>query len=86
MGQLLYGRYPSREALVDNLRDAGCSAGQIEEFLTYLAQGETGCQLSLLEEHRHSLLRRLHKQERCIDCLDHLLYQIQRDRHQGGGP
>lgn len=83
MGQLLYGKYPSQAALVDNLRDAGCSKGQIEEFLAYFAQGKTGCQLSLLEEHRRRLLCRLHREERWIDCLDYLIYQIQRDGRQG---
>lgn len=83
MGKLLYGRYPSQEALIDNLRDAGCSAGQIEEFLRCLAENKIDCQLSLLEKHRRCLLRRLHRDEQWIDRLDYLIYQIQRDRRRG---
>lgn len=82
MGELLYGRYPSREALIENLRDAGCNDKQINEFLVCLEQAQTTRQLSMLNRHRQCLLDNLHKEEQCIDCLDYLLYHIQRT--QGG--
>ena len=33
-------------------------------------------QLRLLEKHRKFLLERVHKEEKRIDCLDYLVYQI----------
>lgn len=74
----MYGKYPSKEALIENLRDAGCNTEQIEKFLHCLEEEQTAQQLSLLDQHRQCLLTHLHKEEKCIDCLDYLLYHMQR--------
>lgn len=68
--------YDSKEAVVQNLRDAGCSPNTIRCFMGYFDQGDWNDQLRLLEEHRESILNRVHEEERQIDCLDYLVYQI----------
>ena len=68
--------YDSKEAVVQNLRDAGCSLDTIRCFMGYFDKGDWKDQLSLLEEHRESILDRVHEEERQIDCLDYLVYQI----------
>ena len=37
-------------------------------------------QLRLLSGHRKNLLERLHREEKRIDCLDYLLYQMQKKK------
>ena len=37
-------------------------------------------QLRLLSDHRRLLLNRLHQEERRIDCLDYLVYQLEKRR------
>ncbi|MDO4544077.1 MAG: hypothetical protein Q4C01_05930 [Clostridia bacterium] len=62
--------------IVQNLRDAGCERDKIERFL---AEFESGCrerQLRLLRQHRDCLLNRVHAEERKIECLDYLIYQL----------
>lgn len=68
--------YESKEDVVQNLRDAGCSPDTIRCFMEYFDQGDWKDQLELLEEHRENILNRVHEEERQIDCLDYLVYQI----------
>ena len=68
----------SKEAVIQNLRDAGCCGKTVEEFLELGNQGDTGGQLKLLSQHRQQLLKRVHRTEHCIHCLDYLVYQIEK--------
>ena len=53
--------YSTEEAIIQNLKDAGCSDRTIADFLATLA-----------------LLEALHQDQKCIDCLDYLIYDISR--------
>ncbi len=66
------------KALLDNLKDAGCDAKTTERFLKLEEEGDRGGQMRLLSEHRRRLLDRVHREERRIDCLDYLVYQLQK--------
>ena len=67
------------QALLDNLRDAGCGGKTVEQFLALEAAGEREAQLRLLLAHRRLLLKRLHREEKRIDCLDYLVHQMRKD-------
>lgn len=71
--------YGSKEAVIQNLEDAGCCRKMIESFMAYLEQGDLRGQLELLEKQRNCLLERVHAEEKQIDCLDYLVYQIRRN-------
>lgn len=66
----------SMESTIQNLKDAGCSSRCVEEFLSLEREGKTQEQLKLLSAHRKRLLDRIHEGEKQIDCLDYLVYQI----------
>lgn len=68
----------SREAAVQNLKDAGCDQVAIEEFLIYFDKNQKEKQLALLERHRKLLLNIVHMEEKKICCLDYLIYQIKK--------
>lgn len=81
--------YGSREAVIQNLEDAGCPPDVIERCIACIEQGKNQELLKRLEEHRKGLLVRVHKtkslpgnescrEEKNIDCLDYLVYQIGR--------
>ena len=72
--------YGSKEAVIQNLRDAGCSQDMIECCMTSLDCGKKTELLKQLEDHRENLLRKVHEEEKRIDCLDYLVYQISRCR------
>ncbi len=70
----------SVQAIIQNLKDAGCSAQTVERFLALEAEGNAAEQLQLLALHRRRLLARVHREEKRIDCLDYLVYQIQKKK------
>ena len=55
-----------------NLSDAGCGVPLIEKFLLLE-------QYRLLSQHRLSLLEALHQDQYKIDCLDYLVYAMEKE-------
>lgn len=72
--------YDTEQAVLQNLNDAGCDPETIQKFLSCWKAGKTADQLRLLAEQRNNLLDYIHKNEKCIDCLDYLVYQIEKER------
>ena len=70
-----------RAAIIQNLEDAGCSGPFIQQYLkTVETRGGGPERLRLLEERRRDLLSRLHAEQRKLDCLDYLRYQLQKEQ------
>lgn len=69
----------SEEALVQCLKDSGCSKTEITDFLECRKKQKEQEELSVLRKHRTSLLDKLHKSQKQIDCLDYLIYQMERN-------
>ena len=67
------------EKIIQNLKDAGCGPKTVEQFLALEEKGQTKEQLKLLAQHREQLLDRVHREEKRIDCLDYLVYQIEKE-------
>lgn len=65
-----------RKVMIQNLKDAGCSGESIEEYLALEENSAIKAQLSLLEKHRKNLLHAVHENQKRIDCLDYLMYQV----------
>lgn len=70
--------FATREAVVQNLKDAGCSIDMIENFMECYDSENLSEQLLLLEKHRKQLLSRVHKEEKHITCLDYLVYELKK--------
>ncbi len=81
--------YGSKEAVIQNLKDAGCTQDIIESCMVCMEQGKKTELMMRLEEHRKGLLHKVHKakllsengfclEEKQIDCLDYLVYQVRR--------
>ena len=64
------------EAIIQNLKDAGCDSDTIEKFMADLQKGKEANGLKRLAAHRKNLLDSLHREQKCIDCLDYLVYQM----------
>ncbi|MCI8623636.1 MAG: hypothetical protein HFG26_08245 [Provencibacterium sp.] len=74
--------YRSREDLIQNLKDAGCDDAAIATLLKYLENGRDQEILRLLKKHRRVLLNGLHREQRRIDCLDYLVFMLQKQSSQ----
>lgn len=70
--------YESKEAIIQNMQDAGCGQDTIECCIACLDGGKKAELLKQLENHRKGLLHKVHEGEKQIDCLDYLVYQIDR--------
>lgn len=74
------GNNTSVQKIIQNLKDAGCNSKTVEQFIGLGEEGKTKEQLHLLALHRQRLLDRLHRNEKRIDCLDYLVYQMQKNK------
>ncbi len=66
------------ETVEQNLRDAGCSDELIAAFLHAWKTGTAKEQLCLLAGQRRRLLENVHAEQRKLDCLDYLRYQLEK--------
>ena len=64
---------------IQNMRDAGCSEDTIHRFLLCYQAGDIKGELKVLSNHRQALLDEVHKGQKEIDCLDYLVYQIEKE-------
>lgn len=65
--------------LHENLVDAGCDENTVNACMTMAkAENKAGI-LRLLAKQRESLLQAVHTGQKQIDCLDFLVYSIQRE-------
>ena len=76
------------ESILENLRDAGCDEALVRQYCAIAHQPipeetASGRQAQLLRGYRRELLERLHDDQRKIDCLDHLLYQLRANCQRG---
>lgn len=69
-------QHEGEEAVIQNLRDAGCGLDTIDCCIKCMNQGKKRELLKRLEEHRDCLLNKIHEEEKQIACLDYLIYQI----------
>lgn len=59
-----------------NLKDAGCNDRMVEKFFQLRKDGKNSEQMRLLITQRKSLLRRIHENQKKIDCLDFMIFNI----------
>lgn len=67
-----------KEAIIQNLKDAGCDNDTITCFMNYFEAKEIKKELQVLSKHRRTLLDALHICQKQIDCLDYLSWQIEK--------
>lgn len=61
------------EKTIANLRDTGCSEELIEQY----ASAASGCaRICLLKQYRRELLDSIHAEQKKLECLDYLIYQL----------
>ena len=65
-----------KEALVQNLKDAGCDSNTTNKFKDLLEQGKIEDIYVLFKKYRESLLNNIHKKQKEIDILDYLVLNL----------
>lgn len=64
------------------LKDAGCSKETIQSIMDCIQNNQHERKIMLLKEHRYQLLEKIHHDQKQIDCLDYLLYQLKQVKNQ----
>lgn len=67
--------------LHQNLLDAGCGEELTERLEGLLYQGEEKAVLDILAKHRKRLLDCCHAEQKKLDCLDYLVYRMEKETH-----
>lgn len=65
--------------LRQNLIDAGYSEKEITECMDYAKTGEWRKLISVLVRYKKTLLEQVHTSEKQIDCLDFLIYRLNKE-------
>lgn len=73
----MYACYDEK-SVIQNLKDAGCDNTTAEAFMQCMYDGKVHAALKLLAAYRMTLLQNLHAQQKQIDCLDYLVYTVQK--------
>ncbi len=68
--------------IYQNLLDAGCESETAEQYEKLAEDGEWNKLLNELAKQKKHLLSALHQSEKQIDCLDFLVYEINK-KHKG---
>ena len=69
----------AREAVLQNLKDAGCDPDIIARFMICQDAGKTKDSLRVLASHRATLLDEIHASQARLDCLDYLIYKLRKE-------
>lgn len=68
----------TEEQVRQNLIDAGCDDKLIQSYLVAMRDHDDHKCAQLLERRRRALLDEIHGEEKQLNCLDYLRYQLQR--------
>jgi hypothetical protein len=66
------------EDILQCLADSGCDKAAAAKFMDSLKAEDRNGAMKILEDHRKYLLDTLHGKQKCIDCLDYLIWQIKK--------
>lgn len=70
----------SKDAITQNLRDAGCPEDFIRRFLASLTSGTPAEQERLLDQERRCILEKVHDEQKRLDCFDYLRYALKKEQ------
>lgn len=71
----------TQEILRQNLIDAGCDRELVQRCVALTEREQTAEVLRILSRHRRTLLDTVHQVEKQIDCLDYLVYKLEKEQH-----
>lgn len=68
----------THEEIYQNLLDAGYTKTTADRFMTYVNSGDRESQKRDLAVKRTKILERLHRENRHLECLDYMLYELEK--------
>jgi len=74
--------FDTQGILRQNLLDAGCSGDTVQRCMDLAGKQKRGELLRVLSRRRRELLDMVHLSEKQIDCLDYLVYKIEKQENE----
>ncbi len=68
--------------LLQNLKDAGCGSQTIETVCRLYRDGQIQTAVKTLRKHRLSLMDSLRESQERVDCLDFLVWRMEKEKRQ----
>lgn len=65
--------------IYQNLKDAGCDEQTTQKCMSFVKNGNIEGMLPILKKYRSALLGTVRCGQKQIDCLDYLIYKIQKE-------
>lgn len=72
--------HETEKIIYQNLIDAGCDNNITKDCMLLFKRGKPTDMLPILKQYRKKLLDSIHKGQKQIDCLDYLIYKIQKEK------
>ena len=66
--------------MIQNLKDAGCGSETVEKVCRLYSNGQIQDAVITLRRHRCSLMDSLHESQRRVDCLDFLVWRMEKEK------
>ena len=66
----------NNDDILQNLKDAGCDLKIAGNIISLINSGEKAPALNLIAKHRRQLLESLYENQKKIDCLDFLIFNL----------
>lgn len=66
----------AQSSIIQNLKDAGCEADFIDNFISMINRHQNKEVYVLLREWRNCLLDEIHSNQHKLDCLDYLIRKL----------
>ena len=70
------------QAILQNLQDAGCRPQEVEKILGFWRNGDLRQMERQIALCRCAQLDRMHEVQKCIDRLDYLSYQLEKNKER----
>lgn len=70
-----------KEILYQNLRDAGCDEELTKACMELAEHDDREQIIKRLISYKESMLACVHEKEKCIDCLDFLIYRLKKENY-----
>ncbi len=69
-----------QENFIENLIDSGCSESMIANCVVLYNNNDKKTLLHTLSLHRKDILDGIHANEKQLDCLDYLIFELNKDK------
>lgn len=70
--------YTCKDTIIENMKDFGCDEETIHKFIDCFEKHDKAGQKKILKDCRDKIMNDLHENQKKVDLLDYMAYQLER--------